>query len=194
MELCIYRFLSFLGFRNLFPQLKRKYNKEHRKRKHVGDSFIKDTWTRESFCLPLINSSNSPSSDLMNVLTKAGLGKKKLVFSKDDNHQQFVEKINKAYPRPVQCGGFTLQRAATGVYGRPLISLDTQWFHVKLLRREKVSGHGVIYIKTMQQNLSLDPITEKEVCYLNVVCIFLGRVWLRFSGNTPNLPKHSRGK
>ena len=178
MNICIYRFLSFLGFRNLFPQLKRKYNKEHRKRKHVDDSFIKDTWTRGVFCLPLINSSNSPSSDLMNVLTKAGLGKKKLVFSKDDNHQQFVEKINKAYPRLVQCGGFTLQRAATGAYGRPLISLDTQWFHVKLLRRKKVSGHGVIYIKTMQQNLSLDPITEKEVCYLNVVCIFLRRVWL----------------
>ena len=116
------------------------------------------------FCLPLINSSNSPSSDLINVLTKAGLGKKKLVFSKDGNHQQFVEKINKVYPRLVQCVGFTLHRAATGGYGRLLISLDTQWFHVKLLRRKKVSGHGVIYIKSMQQNLSLDPITEKEVC------------------------------
>ena len=125
MDICIYRFLSFLGFRNLFPQLKRKYNKEHRKRQHVDDSFIKDTWTREFFCLPLINSSNSPSSDLMNVLAKAGLGKKKLVFSKYDNHQQFVEKINKAYLRLVQCGGFTLQGAATGGYGRPLISLDT---------------------------------------------------------------------
>ena len=73
----------------------------------------------------------------MNVLTEARLGKKKLVFSKDGNHQQFVEKINKAYPRLVQCGGFTLHSAATGGFGRPLISLNTQWFHVKLLRREE---------------------------------------------------------
>ena len=109
-------------------------------------------------------------------MTGAGLGKKKLVFSKDDNHQQFVEKINKAYPRLVQCGGFTLHRAATGGYGRPLISLNTQWFHVKLLRRKKVSGHGVIYIKPMQQNLPLDLITEEEVCYLNILCTFLRRV------------------
>ena len=68
--------LSFPGFRNLFPQLKGKYNKEHRKRKHVDDSFIKDTWTCEFCCLPSIYSSPSPSLDLMNVLTKAGLGKK----------------------------------------------------------------------------------------------------------------------
>ena len=169
----LYRFLSFPGFRNLFPQLKGKYNKEHRKRKQVDDSFIKDTCTSVFCCLPLIYSSNSPSLDLMNVLTKAGRDQKKLVFSKDDNHQQFVEKINKAYPRLVQCGGFTLHRAATGGYGRPLISLNTQWFHVKLLRRKKVSGHGVIYIKPMQQNLPLDPITEEEVCYLNILCTFL---------------------
>ena len=166
----IYIFLSFPDFRNLFPQLKGKYNKEHRKRKHVDGCFIKDTWTREFSCLPLIFSSTSPSLDLMNVLTKAGLGKKKLVFSKDDNHEQFVEKINKAYPRLAQCGGFTLHRAATGGY------VNTQWFHVKLLRQKKVSGHGVIYIKPMQQNLSLDPVTEEEVCYLNILCIFLRRV------------------
>ena len=173
MYICIYRFPSFLGFRNLFPQLKGKYNKEYRKKKRVDDSFIKDTWIREFCCLPLIYSSNSPSLDLMNVLTKAGRDQKKLVFSKDDNHQQFVEKINKAYPRLLQYGGFTLQGAATGGYGRPLISLNTQWFHVKLLRRKKVSGHGVIYIKPMQQNLPLDLITEEEVCYLNILCTFL---------------------
>ena len=151
MYICIYSFLCFLGFRNLFPGLKGKYNKEIEKE----NKFVID-----------ICSSNSPSLDLINVLTGAGLGKKKLVFSKDDNHQQFVEKINKAYPRLVQYGGFTLKGAA---YGRPLISLNTQWFHVKLLRRKKVSGHGVIYIKPMQQNLSLDPITEEEVCYLRIL-------------------------
>ena len=176
MYICIYRFPSFLGFRNLFPQLKGKYNKEHRKRKRVDDSFIKDTWIREFCCLPLIYSSNSPSLDLMKVLTKAGLDQKKLVFSKDGNHQQFVEKIYKAYPRLAQCRGFTLHRVATEGYGRPLTSLNTQWFHVKLLIWKKVSGHGVIYIKPMQQNLSLDPITEEEVCYLNILCTFLRRV------------------
>ena len=95
----------------------------------------------------------------------------KLVFFKDGNHQQFVEKINKDYPRLVQCGGFILHRAATGGYGRLLTSLNAQWFHVKLLRRKKVSGHGVVYIKPMQQNLSLDPVTEEEVFYLNILCI-----------------------
>ena len=69
-------FLSLPSFRNLFPQLKGKYNKEHRKRKHVDYSFIKDTWTREFYCIPLIYSFTSPSLDIMNVLTKAGLGKK----------------------------------------------------------------------------------------------------------------------
>ena len=98
----------------------------------------------------------------MNVLIKAGLGKRRLVFSKDDNHQQFVEKINKAYPRLAQWGGFTLHRVATGGYGCLLTSLNTQWFHVKLLRQKKVSGHGAIYIKPMQQNLSLDPVTEES--------------------------------
>ena len=67
----------------------------------------------------------------MNVWTEAGLSKKKLVFSKYDSHQQFAEKINNAYPRLVQCGKFTLHREATGGYGRPLVSLNTQWTHVK---------------------------------------------------------------
>ena len=95
----------------------------------------------------------------------------KLVFFKDGNHQQFEEKINKACPRLVQCGGFILHRAATGGNGRLLTSLNTQWFHVKLLRRKKASGHGVVYIKPMQQNLPLDPVTEEEVFYLNILCI-----------------------
>ena len=69
-------FLSLPSFRNLFPQLKGKYNKEQRKRKHVDYTFIKDTWTREFYCIPLIYSFTSPSLDIMNVLTKAGLGKK----------------------------------------------------------------------------------------------------------------------
>ena len=116
----------------------------------------------------------------------------KLVFSNDDNHQQFAEKIDKAYPRLFQCKVFTLHRAATWGYGHPLTSLNTQWLHVKLLRRKKVTGHSVIYITCMQQ--SLDTVTEVEVCYLNIWCIFLRRFSLWFSGNTPNLPKHSRGK
>ena len=124
MDICIYIFF-FPGFRNLFPQLKGKCNKEYRKRKHVNDSFIKDTWTREFCSLPLIFSSSSPSLDLMNVLTKAGLVE----------NQQFVETINKAYPRLIQFGGFTLPCAVTGGYGSPLTSLNTQWFHGKLLRR-----------------------------------------------------------
>ena len=106
-------------------ELKGKYNKEHRKRRYIDDSFIKDTWTREFCCLPLIFSSTSLSLNSMNVLIKAGLGKRRLVFSKDDNHQQFVEKINKAYPHLAQCEGFSLHRAATGGYGRPLTSLNT---------------------------------------------------------------------
>ena len=75
----------------------------------------------------------------MNVLTKAGLGKKKLVISKEGNHQQFLEKINKNYPRLIQWGGLRLHRAATGGYRCSLISLYTQWFYVKLLRWKKVS-------------------------------------------------------
>ena len=107
----------------------------------------------------------------MNVLSKAGLGKKKMVFFKDDNHQQFVENINKAYPRLVQCEGFTLQSASARGYGCPLTSFNTQWFHVKF---EKEEG----YIKPMQQNLSLDSVTEERFCYLNILCIILRRVWL----------------
>ena len=103
----------------------------------------------------------------MNVLTKAELGKKKLVFSKNGNHQQFVEKISKANPRLFQCGGFPLHRAATGSYARPVTCLNTQWFHVKSLRF-KIVGHGATCINPMQQNLSLDPVTEEEVCYLNI--------------------------
>ena len=47
---------------------------------------------------------------------KQGLARKNW-FSKDGNHEQFIEKISQAYPHLVQCGGFTLHRAATGGYG-----------------------------------------------------------------------------
>ena len=95
-------------FRGLFPQLSGRTTHKSlkrnattqpggsKKKKNFDPSFIKDTWTREFSCLPSHFSTVTPSSDMQNTLSVAGLGKKKIVFDKNDDHATVCRKIESA--------------------------------------------------------------------------------------------------
>ena len=133
-----------------------RLGKENRKKeKGCNPIFLKDTWTRQFCCLPFIYSSTTPTTAMVTILTKAGLGRKKLIFQSTDRHDIFVKKLTEAYPKLASCGGFLLYHTTQGGTNRPLDKVNCTWYHVKDLRRKPISGRGTIYVKPLQKDLDL---------------------------------------
>lgn len=125
--------------------------------------FVKDTWTREFCCLPYSFTVSTPTPSILAMLTSAGIGKKKIAFHQTDSHALVLSKLEKAYPKLKNIGGFVLMRSKDGGSQRPLSQISTNWYDVKNLRKRNITGHGTIYIKTLQKDLSLSSVTEKEI-------------------------------
>ena len=87
--------------------------------------------------------------ELSNVLQKARLGKKKIVFNQNDDHRAVENKIYDGYPRFKVCGELTLHRTLLGGYNRQLTKIESLWFDVKVIRKKPVSGNGIIYIRPL---------------------------------------------
>ena len=134
--------------------------------------FIKDTWTRNFCCMPLALSSRTPSLQTMKRLTRAGCGKKKIVFKQTDDHVIVCDKIVTVYPRLEKVGGFTLHRSSLGGFGRQIDKIDVEWFDVSHLRKKNLTGSGIIYIRPLQVDLNLAAATESEV-YIRYIYTYL---------------------
>ena len=73
----------------------------------------------------------------MKRLTRAGCGKKKIVFKQPDDHVIVCDKIVTVYPRLEKVGGFTLHhRSSLGGFGRQIDKIDVEWFDVSHLGRK----------------------------------------------------------
>ena len=97
----------------MFPQLLGKNtNKTTKKRSYeVAASFIKDTWTQKFCCLSDVQDFFPPSQEMFDTLTKAGCGKKKVIFKQSDKHDTVIGNLSEALPRITQCGGSTIHCA-----------------------------------------------------------------------------------
>ena len=107
--------------------------------------------------MPSPESNLTPNHDEMKKLNQAGLGKKKVSFDIEDSHSQFVAKIESFFPRLINKGGFTLWKASSGGFSRPLQEIDLKWYSVKQLRMRYICGNGILYIKPLQMALDLSP-------------------------------------
>ena len=110
-------------------------------------------------------SNKTPSLEMSKLLEGAGLGKKKIVFHKDDTHELVCQKLVKAYPRLKNVGGFTLHRSVLGGYNRKITKIEKDWLRVKNIKGRKVSGSGILYIRPIQKDLELSKATNIEVLY-----------------------------
>ena len=88
---------------------------------------------------------------------------KNIEFSSSDEHDDVVKRITDVYPRLAKCGGFTLQKSQDGGTERPLQKINTRWYDVIQLQKKYNLGKGVIYIKPLQENLSLNVATDEQI-------------------------------
>ena len=100
----------------------------------------------------------------MEIMTKAGLGRKKIVFNQKDQHVDVCSKLEHVYPRLKDCGGFCLFRAKVGGFNRSVSKIKTDWMDVRKIRKKDLSGSGMIYIRPLQVNFCLTEASDREVC------------------------------
>ena len=62
---------------------------------------------------------------MQDMLDRGEVGKKKITFHEDDEYYQVVKKLELAYSRLKEVGGFLLYRAKEGGTNRPLSQLTT---------------------------------------------------------------------
>ena len=128
---------------------------------------IKESWTHEFCCLPFTDQRKSPSSSQMEKLTKAGLGKTKIVFpDKHAKHPEVCQMLEETFPQLKEVGGFTLYRAKSGGQTRDLYQLTCSWFNIKDIKKD-VPGSACIYIKPVQKDLDL---TRKPMVFNYIIC------------------------
>ncbi|XP_066931338.1 uncharacterized protein [Clytia hemisphaerica] len=150
--------------KHLFPQIS---NDRKRKRNNLADGlnsnpFVKDSFTREYTCLPLVTSVTTPSSQMAMTLEYAGLGKKKITLPSNANHAEVVANIHSAYPRLKECGFFTMHKAKRGGNCQPLQDMNLDSYDVNSLRK-KFKSKSLIYLRPLQKNLDLSLVTKEEI-------------------------------
>ena len=93
----------------------------------------------------------------------AGLGKKKLIIFEDGDCDDVHDSILEAFPKLKNGGGYELLR--TSEHGRALeiIPSPPQGFTVAYLK--DVCQQAKIYVRSLQQDLSLLPIPSNVVSY-----------------------------
>ncbi len=116
----------------------------------------KETWTHEFFCLAETNQCRIPSRQDKFVLQSAGLGRKKLVFGSKDTAKSVQEKLEKAYPKLSQGGGFEILRSGASVKELVVIRPPSlTGYAVPFLRNESGLGQALAYIRPVQENLDI---------------------------------------
>ena len=67
-----------------------------------------------------------PSQKMFDTLTKAGCGKKKVIFKQSDKHDTVIGNLSEALPRITQCGGSTIHCAKVSGFLRPPEKVATE--------------------------------------------------------------------
>lgn len=119
------------------------------------------TWSHTFVCLSSTSQEVIPDGQERALLQIAGLGEKRITMSAYSDAQDICFELNEQYPKLSGGGGFELLRVPEGG-GKMLdvIASPEAGYTVSYLKA--VIHHAKIYVRPLQQDLSLDPI-EQEV-------------------------------
>ena len=136
-------------------------------------------------CLSDRISDKIPNPTQKQVLQKAGLGLKKIVFNLEDTEEEVYAKLTSSeldedkntigFPQLKNCGGFELLQCVSNC--RVLESIECA-MAVKALKTSV--GQGKIYIRPIQRSLSVIPIRQEVLSTTSVKekCIYCGKEFL----------------
>ena len=118
-------------------------------------------WTHNFVCLASTQSQFLPDDAERSTLQIAGLGEKKITFDAFADSQEIYYDLLSYFPQLRDAGGFELMRTSEGG-GKQLevIATPDSGYDVPFLKA--VVHHAKIYIRPLQNNLSLSPL-KKEV-------------------------------
>lgn len=120
------------------------------------------TWSHTFVCLANVDNDTVPDGSYQSELQLAGLGEKRITFlACSDVHDIFAE-LSFQYPQLVQSGGFELLRVPEGG-GKQLDVIVSPENGYTASYLKAVVHHAKIYIRPLQQSLSLDPVKEEVV-------------------------------
>ena len=88
----------------------------------------------------------------------AGLGEKRITISADAEAQEICGELSVHFPKLLDSGGFELLRVPEGGKQLNVIACPESGYTVSYLRA--VVHYAKVYIRPMQKDLSLDPVTE----------------------------------
>ena len=137
-------------------------SKKGKQKAAVTPFLVKESWTHDFCLLSGRDAQTTPNREEMEVLRRAGLGKKKIVFpNRKADHGELSSKIESEYLKLKDGGGFELLRAIGGGSGvRPLqpIPFGSSGYSIPYLRESVCVGQAVIYIRPIQLDLNSSPI------------------------------------
>ena len=154
---------SLANFRSLFapynspistsrpPPAKRPRNQGGR------SSWIpRETWTHEFLCLADKDANEIPSRVKKFDLQEIGLGKKRVVFKRDDGPVLFNNKLLESYPKLKDVGGYEFLRGGLAEKKLMVVAPPPRGYDVKFLRDEAGVGQAVLYIRPLQRSVSFE--------------------------------------
>ncbi|XP_061195286.1 uncharacterized protein LOC133203526 [Saccostrea echinata] len=118
--------------------------------------------------LPVNNHRNQQSDSVPNkeekkLLFEAGLGEKKITFVKNNNPEEFTNKLEQSYPKLKGCGGYELLRTVTNSRTElELIKPGSNGYTSEYLSNSYL-GQATCFIRPIQVDLDISPVGEEHV-------------------------------
>ena len=137
----------------------------------------KETWTHEFFCLAAKDQSRAPTRAAKFALQQAGLGRRKICFHNKAKLAEFRQKLEEAFPKLCEGGGFEIMR--TGHQGSnsslTTITPPASGYSVPFLRDSSGLGQALAYIRPLQRDLDSNPVFE--VTFLLPIVVVIDIAW-----------------
>ena len=113
----------------------------------------RETWTHEFLCLADKDTSETPSRVEKFDLQENGLGRKRIVFNRDDGPVLFNNKVLESYPKLKDTGGYEFLRSGPVPKKLIVVAPPPRGYDVKFLRDEAGVGQAVLYIRPLQRSV-----------------------------------------
>lgn len=113
----------------------------------------RETWTHEFFCLADKDTSEIPSRVKKFDLQENGLGRKRIIFNRDDGPVLFNNKVLESYPKLKDTGGYEFLRSGPVPKKLIVVAPPSRGYDVKFLRDEAGVGQAVLYIRPLQRSV-----------------------------------------
>ena len=129
----------------------------------------KDTWTHEFLCLANTDAETTPTRQEKLLLQSAGLGRKKIVLGSKDSAKKVQERLEAAFPKLADAGGFEILRSGGSPKQLVLVRPPPHsGYSVPFLRNNSGLGQALAYVRPLQRDLDTTP--EDSPLQLQVMC------------------------